>query len=594
MKTCSKPQAKILIVDDEPSVRNLLVAVLGEKFECTTAASAEEALACLNQEIYDLVLSDINMGGMSGIELIARVIESSEDTVVIMISGNQSIESPIEAIRGGAFDYVKKPFEVDQVEMCVDRALVHRQLLISKRQHEENLEDLIVERTGRLNFLAYHDLLTELPNRVSFEENLSRVLSIRPNRSGVAVLYVSLDRFTGLRDTLGHKMGDRLLVEVAKRLKGLSDNDLSTARLEGDEFVILINHTSAEAVGAFTDGVFEAFATPFSIGEYKIFVAASIGISRSPDDGVDAQTLLRNAGAALAYARKMPGNVCQFYTSGIHEQAVKRLALENDLRAALEKGEFVMYYQPKVDMFSGRVVGMEALVRWIHPEFGLIPPNDFIPLAEETGFIIPLGEWILRASCSQTKLWRDEGFELGVAVNLSAAQFQQKDLADKLITIVNETGLDPGFLNLEVTESSIMSNPAAAAHELSALRENGMSISIDDFGTGHSSLGYLKLLPMDVVKIDKSFIDDVTTNPDDAALVTAVVTLAHGLRLKVVAEGVETEDQLRFLKLMNCDEWQGYLYSRPLSTEAFGKLLHQLTDKNLNLKDTAAGSSGAI
>ncbi len=573
MDTASRPGSNILIVDDEPSVRDLLFAILSEKYTCTGAASAEQALSFLEHETFDLVISDINMGGMSGIELISRAVASSPDTVVMMISGNQTIDSPIEAIRSGAFDYLRKPFDIDQVEIAVDRALTHAELLVSKRKHEDNLEQLVAERTGRLNFLAYNDPLTRLPNRASFEEKLSRILSERRPESRVAVFFVSLDRFKGLRDTLGHTTSDRLLKEVADRLDGLTSKDVSTARFGGDEFILLLTNKTADEISSFADVVSKAFEASFSVGEYNIFISISIGISQTPDGGDDAQTLLRNAGAALSHARNQGGSKHQFYTSGIHEKAVKRLALENDLRKALKLNEFELYYQPKIDINTEQVVGMEALIRWNHPDFGLIPPMDFIPLAEETGFILPLGEWILRTACTQTKIWHDKGFELNVAVNISAAQFQQKDLARKIAAIVHESGLEPQFLNLEITESSIMNDTIDAIEVLQKLRKMGMTISIDDFGTGHSSLQYLKHLPMDVLKIDKSFVDDVTTNPDDAAIVMAIVTLAHSLRLKVVAEGVETEEQLNFLQLLTCDEWQGYLFSKPVQTEAFERLL---------------------
>lgn len=573
MDTASRPGSNILIVDDEPSVRDLLFAILSEKYTCTGAASAEQALSFLEHETFDLVISDINMGGMSGIELISRAVASSPDTVVMMISGNQTIDSPIEAIRSGAFDYLRKPFDIDQVEIAVDRAITHAELLVSKRKHEDNLEQLVAERTGRLNFLAYNDPLTRLPNRASFEEKLSRILSERRPESRVAVFFVSLDRFKGLRDTLGHTTSDRLLKEVADRLDGLTSKDVSTARFGGDEFILLLTNKTADEISSFADVVSKAFEASFSVGEYNIFISISIGISQTPDGGDDAQTLLRNAGAALSHARNQGGSKHQFYTSGIHEKAVKRLALENDLRKALKLNEFELYYQPKIDINTEQVVGMEALIRWNHPDFGLIPPMDFIPLAEETGFILPLGEWILRTACTQTKIWHDKGFELNVAVNISAAQFQQKDLARKIAAIVHESGLEPQFLNLEITESSIMNDTIDAIEVLQKLRKMGMTISIDDFGTGHSSLQYLKHLPMDVLKIDKSFVDDVTTNPDDAAIVMAIVTLAHSLRLKVVAEGVETEEQLNFLQLLTCDEWQGYLFSKPVQTEAFERLL---------------------
>ena len=566
---------RILIVDDESAIRDLLKSILIDDYECTTAESAEVALAYLKGETFDLVISDINMGGMSGIELISRVVASSPDTVVMMISGNQTLDSPIEAIRNGAFDYIKKPFDIDQVEMAVSRAIKHGALLVSKREHENHLEELVAERTSKLNYLAYNDPLTGLPNRVFFEDRLTQILLRQSGDSKVAVFFVSLDRFKALRDTLGHTVGDRLIKEVAHRLQTVAETKASVARFEGDEFALLLTYEKSDELSVFGNNVFDAFKSPLVVGDDEVVIPISMGISLSPDDGNDAQELLTNAGAALSYVRKNGGNNYKFFTSDLHDTAMSRLALENELRRALERSEFELYYQPKVDMVTGKMTGMEALLRWNHPDLGLVPPLDFIPLAEETGLILPIGEWVLRAACAQTKAWHDQGFELNVAVNLSPRQFQQRDLVSTINRIVAETGFDPRELNLEVTESSIMNNAESAVTILRELKDTGIRISIDDFGTGYSSLAVLKDLPIDVLKIDKTFINDVTTNPDDAALVTAVVTLAHNLRLNVVAEGVETNEQLAFLRALNCDKWQGYLFSKPLPAAAFESLLNK-------------------
>ena len=572
MNTTTIPAAKILIVDDESYVRGLLTAILSDKYNCTEADSAEAALACLEAQTFDVVISDNNMGGMSGIELLAHIGKLAPDTVIMMISGNQSIDTPIDAIRSGAFDYLKKPFELDQVEIAVDRAVAHRQLLVAKRRHEEELELLVAERTERLNYLAYHDTITGLSNRTFFEEKLVRSLQ-KGGHSDVAVMLVSLDRFEGLRDTLGHSFTDLLLREVGARLTDAAGIPAVKARFEGAEFAILVNNTDTAALDSIANAVCEAIRPPFSLGGYDIVIEVSTGISRTPDDGTDAGELIKHAGAALSHARKLGGGNHQFYTSGIHEQAIKRLELENDMRGAIDRGEFVLHYQPKVNIRLGTITGMEALIRWQHPRLGLVPPLDFIPLAEETGLIVPMGEWILRTACQQAKAWGDAGFDLIVAVNLSPRQFQHHDLAGRINAIVKETGIDPGTLNLEVTESSIMRNATQAVEAIAGLRRTGIKISIDDFGTGYSSLGVLKDLPIDVLKIDKTFVNDVSTNADDAALVTAVVSLAHDLRLKVVAEGVETEEQLAFLRQVRCDEWQGYLFSKPLPPNDFELLL---------------------
>lgn len=580
MKKESSKRPTILVVDDEPSVRNLIVAIISDKYSCTTASNAEEALELLKHNTYDLVISDINLGGMSGIALIQHIADSAPETVVLMVSGDQTIDSPIEAIRGGAYDYLRKPFNIDQVVVAVDRALEHSKLLSSKKIYETRLEELVDERTQRLNYLAYHDALTGLSNQLGFEETLDSILNKGDETREIAVLSAKLKRLNGLKETVGHKVSDRLLIEVAGRLANFLPDAHSIGRLEGDEFVLIVPAKSDQEAINFANLLLSAFVEPFSIGEYKVFVSMNVGICRPHDDGTDVATLLTNASSARSHASKIGANRYHFYTSSIHEAAIRRLTLENDMRSGIDRSEFEMLYQPKVDMVSGAVTGMEALVRWNHPRFGVISPLEFIPLAEETGLIVPLGEWILRTVCDQTRAWHDEGLELNVAVNISPAQLEQEDLAQKINAIVNRSGIDPKYLNIEITESSIMNNLPAAVKVLCFLRETGITVSIDDFGTGQSSLGYLKRLPIDIVKIDKSFVDDVSTNPDDAALVMAIVTLAHNLRLKVVVEGVETDDQLRFLKLMRCDEWQGYLFSKPLSAPAFRSLIDKTNEQH--------------
>ncbi|MEP6946130.1 MAG: EAL domain-containing protein [Acidobacteriota bacterium] len=568
----------ILIVDDEPSIRKLLSSILGEVYSCTLAESAEAALSHLQNERFDVVISDINMGGMDGIELTSRVLAASPETVVMMISGNQSVDSPIDAMRTGAFDYIKKPFDIDQVEMAVARAVAHASLLVSKRQHETRLEELVAERTTKLDYLAYNDPLTGLRNRIYFEDELARILGTPANNRKTGVILVSLDRFKLLRDTLGHAAGDRLLVQAAKRLRGVLTKGALAARFERDEFAILLSPENRDEFEELGESISAAFRKPLEVDGHAIVATASIGLSLSPDDGDDPSALLKNSAAALAHARKNGGDQHKFFTRELRDAAIRRHSLENELRGALERQEFQLHYQPKIDVRQNKIVGMEALIRWFHPGLGLVPPLDFIPLAEETGLIMAIGEWVIETACAQSKVWHDEGHILELAVNLSPRQFQQKDLAGRIIEIVNNTGFDPHFLNLEVTESSITNDCRSAIELLTMLRVSGIKISIDDFGTGYSSLGLLKDLPIDVLKIDKTFLDDVTINTDDESLVTAVITLAHNLKLKVVAEGVETEGQLELLRRLDCDEWQGYLCNKPLSVPAFQSLLTNVSE----------------
>jgi diguanylate cyclase (GGDEF)-like protein len=569
-------KAHILIVDDEPEIRDMVRGMLGERYRCTAAGSAEEALLLLRAEKFGLVISDINMGGMSGLEMIPQVRASAPDTVIMMISGEQTIESAIEAMRVGAFDYITKPFDLQHVEAAVRRALEHHVLLEAKRLHENHLEELVRQRTAELNHLAYYDALTDLPNRILFEDRLTQALTLaHRDRGTLSVLFLSLDQFKKVDDTLGHAVGHRLLQDVAGRLTSCVHHGDTVARFEGGEFALLLTQFGgAEDVVEVIYRINEKLKLPFILDGHELFITASTGVSIYPDDGTDTHTLLKNAGAALYRAREQGGGNYQFYTADMNDKALRRLALENSLRGALERGEFEVYYQPQVDTNTGRGVGMEALLRWRHPEMGLVSPAEFIPLAEDTGLIVPIGEWVLRTACAQSKSWQEAGFTpLSLAVNLSARQFQQQNLARVVAQILLETGLNPRHLELELTESSIMKNAESAVRTLGELKEMGVKIAIDDFGTGYSSLGYLKRLPVDALKIDQSFVRDVTTDPDDAALVMAIIALAHNLRLKVVAEGVETEEQRRFLHLLRCDRWQGYLHSRPLPVEAFEELL---------------------
>lgn len=578
-----KHKESILIIDDEALVRNVLCQLLCDKYFCVAAENAEDALAILEENPFDLIISDIDLGRANGIELIPKVLENAPDTVVVVISGKQTIESAIDAMRVGAFDYIKKPFDLDYVEIAVRRALDHHYLLTAKRRYENHLEELVRQRTDELHYLAYHDALTDLPNRILFEDRLFQAfVQARQNQQKIAVLFLSLDRFKIISDTLGHIPGFKLLQEVAERLKRCVGENSTIARFEGDLFALLLTQIkNAKEVVQIVKNIIDEINFPFNIERNKLFTTASIGIGFFPEDGDDIQTLLKNTGVALSRVKEQGGNSYQFFTPEMNLAVLKRVSLENDLRYALERNEFEVYFQPKLDIITRQIVGMEALVRWNHPKSGIVSPLDFIPLAEETGLIVPLGEWVLRNSCLQNKKWQNAGLKLlPLSVNVSPRQLEAANLSDVIVDILAETKMDARFLELEVTESSIMNDPESAVKMLNELKKIGIRISIDDFGTGYSSLSYLKHLPIDVLKIDRAFVQDLASNADDAALVMTIITLAHHLRLKVVAEGVETEDQLRYLHLMKCDEWQGFLYSKPVSANQFVGLL---TNENKTL-----------
>ena len=576
MALAEKERASVLIIDDEEQVRDLLVSILGEAYQCQTAGSAEEALTALSRDTFDLVLSDINMGGMSGLQLVPRVHSISPDTVTVMISGNHEIESAIEALRVGAFDYITKPFDLRHVAAAVERALGHCGLLKEKRRYQEQLKRLLSERTAEVDRLAYYDTITQLPNRTLFEDRLAQAIAIAKSAGGtLGVLFISLDQFKKVNDTLGHAPGDLLLREFAERLKSCISESDTVARFGSDEFALLQTQVKgAKDIVETIESLTHVLKFSFDLEGHEVFATSSVGVSLFPKDGADGQTLLQNAGAALYKAKRSGGANYQFYTADMHDLASSRLELETSLRRALQNDEFLLHYQPRVSVDSLEITGVEALVRWQHPRLGLVSPTEFIPLAEDTGLIVPIGEWVLRNACLQNMRWQAQGFpSLHIAVNISARQFHEQDVTQTVVRILKETGLAPQHLELELTESSIMRNSEFAAGVLNRLKVMGINISIDDFGTGFSSLASLKRLPIDALKIDQSFVRDMTTDPDDASLVVAIITLAHNLRLKVVAEGVETEEQLGFLHLLRCDEIQGFLFSKPLPEEALVSLL---------------------
>ncbi len=419
----------------------------------------------------------------------------------------------------------------------------------------------------RLTYLAQFDTLTGLANRSLFLDRFAQTLKqAKRNDWLVGVLFVDLDRFKLVNDTLGHSCGDQLLVQVAQRLQECVRAGDAVGRLGGDEFAfVLSNLTRPDDAALVAQKVVAALAPPFRLEGQEVYVSASLGIGIYPSDGTEADTLLRNADTAMYRAKEQGRNSYQFYLPQMNDQAVERLQLQTQLRGALERGEFVLHYQPKANLASGAISGFEALLRWQHPVRGLVPPLQFISILEETGLIIPVGEWVVRTVCEQLARWQTDGAQpRPVAVNLSARQFQQRDLDAVIANILRDTGIDPGLLEFELTESMLMHDPEEAVRMLKTMRAYGVRLSVDDFGTGYSSLAYLKRFPLDALKIDRAFIRDVTTDPDDASIALAIISLAHSLKLKVVAEGVETQAQLDFLRAQGCDEMQGYYFARPL------------------------------
>ncbi|HKG48096.1 MAG TPA: EAL domain-containing protein [Pyrinomonadaceae bacterium] len=467
-------------------------------------------------------------------------------------------------------------------------------VLFGAAMHDEEIACFVVDLSQnkqtqeKLNHLAYHDALTDLPNQVLFKDRLKQAIALsRRNDQMQAVLLLNVDRFKAINDSLGYTAGDCLLQSVAQRLSSCVRESDTVARFGGDEFAVLLTQIPrAQDAANVARAIKQALDQAFLFEDQEIFVSSSIGISMFPQDGRDTAGLLKTAGVALDRAKVQGGNNFQFYTAGGTTRALKQLVLESNLRPGLERSEFFVQYQPQVDIRGFQLVGMEALVRWQHPGLGLLYPGEFISMAEDTGLIILLGEFVMRTACAQNKAWQDKGLmPMRVSVNFSARQFQQATFITDVAQILKETNLDPRWLELELTESSIMKDPEEAIEKLHELKLMGINVAIDDFGTGYSSLNYLKRFPIDTLKIDKSFVSDVCKDPHDTAIVRAIINLGHALDLTVIAEGVETKEQLQYLTALECDVVQGFLFSKAVSTKAFEELLveqRQVTSGNVS------------
>jgi len=433
----------------------------------------------------------------------------------------------------------------------------------------------------KMAHLAQHDFLTDLPNRMLFSDRVANAIALaRRHGKQRAVLFLDLDRFKHINDSLGHPIGDKLLQSVAQRLVACVRGSDTVSRQGGDEFVVLLSEIEQAADAALSaEKMLVALAAPHSIAEKELHITASIGISIYPDDGQDAQTLIRCADTAMYHAKDKGRNNYQFFTEDMNVRAVEREFLEGSLRRALKRREFVLHYQPKINLETGAITGVEALIRWRHPERGLIPPALFVPIAEDCGLIVPIGRWVLHEACRQIQAWIDAGLPaMPVAVNISAVEFQSKEFLERVRAILKETRLNPRYLELELTESVLMQDAEATIPALIALKAIGVRLAIDDFGTGYSSLSYLRQFPIDTLKIDQSFVREITVGALDDTIVSAVISMAKTLKQRVIAEGVETGEQLAFLRRQHCGEGQGFHFSRPMSAEAFATLLKTRQD----------------
>ena len=437
-------------------------------------------------------------------------------------------------------------------------------------------EEALRKSEAQLAHSAQHDFLTGLPNRMLLNDRVNQaiIFASRLDKK-VSVLFLDLDGFKHINDSLGHPIGDKLLQSIAERLVKCVRATDTVSRQGGDEFVVLLSEMAhAEDAAITARRLLDAVAEVHSIDQHELYVTASIGISVYPDDGLDAETLIKNADTAMYQSKENGRQSYQFFKPAMNVRAVERQSMEESLRRALERHEFSLVYQPKVSLKTGEITGAEALLRWTHPTRGPVSPADFIPVAEDSGLIVAIGKWVLREASTQARAWLDAGLPLvSIGVNVSAIEFRNERFLECVFAILEETGLDPRFLELELTESVLMKRPAATESILKALRAGGVQLAVDDFGTGYSSLSYLRKFSMDVLKIDQSFIRQITSAPNEASIVTAKISLGRSLNLRVVAEGVETQEELAFLQARQCDEAQGFYFSRPVLSQQFAKLL---------------------
>ncbi|MHB8248280.1 MAG: putative bifunctional diguanylate cyclase/phosphodiesterase [Acidithiobacillus sp.] len=625
--------ANILIVDDKEANVLLLERMLrGAGYTSIASTTAPHAVYELyRKNRYDLILLDLQMPDMDGFRVMEGLKEIELDGYLPVLVITAQPEHRLRALQAGAKDFISKPFDLPEVLTRIHNMLEVRLLHRESKRHnlvlEQTVRELREAESGlhttkaalskekaalddhvlqlrqanehlvvatieahtlaeeiekakvRMAHLAQHDALTDLPNRILLNDRLGQAIALaRRQGKQLAVMFLDLDRFKHINDSLGHAVGDQLLQSVAKRLTaGVRSSD-TVCRQGGDEFVILladVEHAEDAALSA--QKLLAALTVPHRIDQREIHVTVSIGISIYPQDGQDADTLIKSADTAMYHAKEGGRNNYQFFEPDMNVQAVERHSIEGGLRRALERQEFMLHYQPKIDLETGTISGVEALVRWQHPQRGLILPEQFVWIAEDCGLIVPIGAWVLREACQQAQAWQDAGLPpIPVAVNISAVQFRHKDFLESLAVILKDTGLAPHYLELELTESVLMHDADFTTSILKALKAMGMRLAIDDFGTGYSSLSYLTRFPIDTLKIDQSFLRDIThatADSDDAAIVAAVVSMGKSLHQRVIAEGVETREQLAFLQAQDCGEGQGFYFSRPVTAEELAELL---------------------
>lgn len=576
---------KILVIEDEEIVRSNIVEILESgDFEAIGAENGRRGIEIAVKNLPNLIICDVTMPELDGYGVLKLLRQNSSTKTIpfIFLTARADKTDIRTGMNLGADDYLTKPFRRTELLTAVTARLAKHQAM-TERYHDQ----LEVAQKELIHSL-YYDRLTNLPNqlllREKFDESLLQKGSVQPP----SILVMAIDRFYRIVESLGYASGDRLIQNVAHRLITCVDFGDTVARLNTDQFAIILaseNQQSlelTEQASQVAQRIIERLSKPITLDQHKISLSASIGIALSPKDGEDIDELMQHAEAALSYAKQLGGNQFQFYSPNIQAVSVELLNLETNLRYALERSQFQIYYQPQVDLTSGRIIGAEALLRWMLPEQGLISPGQFIPLAEQNGLIVPIGEWVLQTACQQVKTWQDRGLPpLRIAVNLSVRQFNQPDLTEKIVNILTDTKLEPQYLELELTESMLVDNIKLATTHLKKLKALGISISLDDFGTGYSSLGYLQNFNLDILKIDRCFVTDINTNEKNATITKAIISMAHGLNLHVIAEGVETEAELEFLREQKCNTIQGYFFSPPVPGDKLEEMLKNGTKLKL-------------
>lgn len=562
---------RLLLVEDDPDDAELVLRAIrkgGYNVDYTRVDTPTDLSRHLREADWDVVLSDYAMPNFNGLAALKIVKEHNKNLPFIIVSGTIGEEMAVEAMRKGAHDYLMK----DNLTRLVPA--IRRELTDADERHARR----IAEQT--LRHQAYHDVLTGLPNRWLLRDRMEQAFAYaRREGHSLAVMFLDLDRFKNLNDTMGHVAGDHLLRSVAERLKVAMTPWDTIARLGGDDFVLLLPDIESQADAREVAGkLLKLFQTPFVLSGQNVYVDASIGIAMYPDNGSDADNLLKNAEAAMYYAKDQGRNNFQFCTAEIQEATATRFVIENELREAIIQSQLKLYYQPQFSLRNPYdITGVEVLVRWQHPIRGLVPPEKFIGVAEETGLIISMGDWVIKQALQDLRFWRERGLKIvRLAINLSARQLFHSQTLETVEESLREEPDSAKALELEITESGVMQDPEQAVLTLNAFKELGVSVAIDDFGTGYSSLSYLKRFPIDVLKIDRSFVRDITIDEDDATIVRTILAMAQALNLRVVAEGVENEEQLKLLAALGCSEGQGYYYARPMSAGDLLQFLHDI------------------